>query len=222
MNSFEILKVLLTKLEAYEQQSTSKDNLSLEEFYDFIKPNDTLIDDVKNNMLTDKPYQGDNHPLHIENNVDRIISQHILFLYRYVKFYSKYALEGLQIRTIEEFGFLVTVMHHQSISKSELIKRNVMEKSSGIEIINRLIKNNLLKQYDNPQDKRSQFIALTEKGKMELFKSFEKMNLLGKISAGKLDNSEKEVLAMLLKKLDDFHYHNYMNKDIDKLEDYLP
>jgi hypothetical protein len=65
-------------------------------------------------------------------------------------------------------------------------------------------------------------IQLTDYGKSELFRIFGKMNTLGKIATGSLNDSEKEQLALMLKKLDHFHYENYNNKELKELEDYLP
>src|SRR5690606_40371819 len=65
--------------------------------------------------------------------------------------------------------------------------------SSDLEIINRLIKQGLLFQKDNPNDNRSQLIFLSDAGRMEVFKLFEKMETLGYIATGELRSEERRV-----------------------------
>lgn len=221
MNSIGILKIIIEKLQQYEQYADDKEDLSLNAFLKFVSPQADL-ESLKNTFVAQKSFSVGDEARFIENNVDRVIAQHILFLYRYIKFYAKLALAKTSIKSIEEFSMLITVMQFQSISKTDLIKRNVIEKSSGIEIINRLIKNGLLSQQDNPNDQRSHLISLTDTGKFELFKTFEKMDTLGKIATGELTYPEKEQLASMLKQLDHFHFDNYTNKEKNNLDDYLP
>lgn len=221
MNSLELLKVLIDKLQRYENSVPDKTNLSLEAYIQSFQ-SELTPDDYKNSLVGDYQIPERERSLHIENNIERVITQHLLFLNRYIKFYSKTALSDSKIKTLEEFSFLITVMQQQRISKTDIIKRNIFEKSSGIEIINRLIKANMLGQVDNPEDQRSQLIFLTDAGKFELFSVFEKMNTLGKIATGELTSGEKIHLAGILKKLDAFHYDNYTNKELRLLEDYLP
>lgn len=221
MNSLELLKQLIDKLSHYEQDAEDKESLSIEGFAASLNPTNDL-EQLKNSIIGKTNPEIIKSPHHIANNIERVIAQHILLLYRYIKFYSKAAFATSNIRTMEEFSFLMNVMQHQRITKTELIRRNIIEKSSGIEIINRLIKSNMLIQVDNPEDQRSHLIQLTDFGQSELFRIFGKMDTLGKIATGELSITEKEQLALMLKKLDHFHYDNYNNKELKELEDYLP
>lgn len=221
MNSIQVLKELIEKLEAYELNAMDKNALSVEGFMEFLhSPADlgalrsALIDSPKPEML--------NNPHRIENNIERVIAQHLILLNRYIKFYSKTAFASSKIKTLEEFSFMMTVMQHGQITKTDLIKRNIIEKSSGIEIINRMVKIGMLEQTHNPKDHRSHLIQLTENGRIELFKIFRNMDVLGKIASGPLTSYEKEQLAVMLKKLDQFHYDNYNNKNLKTLDDFLP
>lgn len=221
MNSIQILKILIEKLERYEDYSDDKNNLSIDGFLSYLTPGEDLTV-LQSTLIGKSNPEMLNNPHRIENNIERVIAQHLILLNRYVKFYARYAFANNQIKTLEEFSFLMTVLQAEEISKSELIKRNVTEKSSGIEIIKRLIRIGLLYQIHNPKDHRSQLVRLTESGKMELFKLFKNMDMLGKVAAGPLTSFEKEQLAKLLKKLDHFHDENYNNKNLRNLDDFLP
>lgn len=217
MNSFQLTKLLIDKVAEYEASAADPDALSLEGFQDILAAN-TNIQGLKNTYIT----HGENSPRFESMNVERVIAQHLLFMYRYVKFYAKMIFQDTMVKSLEEFSFMTTVLQYDRISKSDLIKKNVYEKSSGIEIINRLVKMQIFSQHDNPKDLRSQLIKLTDTGKGILYQIFSKMNTLGLIASGELSQHEKIVLAKLLKKLDTFHYNNYNSKHHHNLEDYLP
>lgn len=217
MNSFELTKLLIEKVDEYQNSKEDKTSLTVEEFKEFIKATQN-IDALRNTFI---PPTNTTHESYHKISVDRIISQQILFLYRYVKHYSKYVFQNSSIKSIEEFSILITVLQHTSVTKSELIKKNVLEKTTGIEIINRLIKQGYLIQSNNPNDQRSQIIQLTESGKIQIYQSFDGMNDLSNISTGKLTEEEKYKLATILKKLDDFHYINHNKPKANSIKDFL-
>lgn len=221
MDRFELTKLLIQKVEEYSDTEGESTNLSLDDFVLHLQ-SQRSIDSYKNTLLIEKNYPEEQKVHHRPNNIERVISQHILLLYRYIKFYSKHVFVDTKIRSVEDFGIIMTVLQHNEISKSDLIKRNIIEKSSGIEIINRLIKLGLLLQKDNPNDNRSQLIFLSHEGRIEVFKLFEKMETLGYIATGELSTIQKHQLADLLKQLDTFHFTNYTNKKLTDLKDYLP
>jgi len=103
-------------------------------------------------------------------------------------------------------------MAYQSLSKTELIVKQVMEKTSGTEIINRLLKLGLVEQYNDDIDKRSVRVKITLTGRMELVKVLPQMNNVSKVVVGNLNETEKGMLAYMLRKLE--HYHNdiFLNK----------
>lgn len=217
MDRFELAKVVMEKIEAYAATCPDKDALTMEGFQHMLFEN-TDIHELKNNFITHDTRQSQYH----EMNVERVIAQHLTFMYRYVKHYAKMIFQDSALKSLEEFSFMTTVMQYNAISKSDLIRKNVYEKSSGIEIINRLIKLNFFMQEENPNDIRSKLILLTEQGRAELYRIFGKMNTLGIIASGELTYAEKIMLANILKKLDNFHYHNYNQKSMQQLDDYLP
>lgn len=221
MTSFELLKVVMRELEAYQEKSNDQEALSLDEFVLHLSPQ-TDLNSLKNSFVKKATVKPEENGQRVENNIERVIAQHILIMYRYIKFYSKMVFADSKIKTIEDFSFLITLLQEPALPKTELIRRNIYEKSSGVEVINRLIKSKFLAQKDNPDDKRSQLVVLTEVGRASLFQVFGRMNDLGLIASGDLSDLEKNELAILLKKLDNFHFDNYHTVNSDQLADYLP
>jgi DNA-binding MarR family transcriptional regulator len=138
---------------------------------------------------------------------------------RYAKSYIKKALDGTPLQTGEDFTALAILLTHDNLSKSELISYNLQEKTSGTEVIRRLISAGLVKQWDDLKDKRSKHIAITDEGKELLYRVFVDMDNVGKMITGKLTIAEKFTLQYLLQKLENFHLEHYEKKTILTKED---
>jgi DNA-binding MarR family transcriptional regulator len=156
-----------------------------------------------------------------ETTADVEIARLISVMYHYAKTYIRKALKDSPLQTVDEFTFVIILLTHDSLSKMELITLNIMEKTSGIGIINRLISKGLIFQFSDEKDKRAQRVAVTEKGRAEIFSVLPNMNLVSNIITGNLSVAEKDTLAYLLKKLDYHHHDLYTNKRDAGLEELL-
>jgi DNA-binding MarR family transcriptional regulator len=88
----------------------------------------------------------------------------------------------------------------------ELIDAHMQEKTSGIEIIKRLLKNGLAEQFNDETDKRSKRLVVTPKGQQVLLSIFPRMANVASLTGGNLTNEEKMQLIYLLNKLHIFHH----------------
>jgi DNA-binding MarR family transcriptional regulator len=148
------------------------------------------------------------------------LSTLITSLFRFAKHYIKKALDKTELKTIDEFGFMASLIELGYTTKSELINRHVMEISSGSEILKRLIKSEMIKEEAAPNDKRSKLISLTPKGRMELIKSFGEMQKVARIVNGNLTPDEQKQIVYAFNKLKYFHEHIHeidKNTDLDEL-----
>lgn len=149
------------------------------------------------------------------------ISILIVLMFRYAKGYIRKALKTSKIKSADEFAFLITLLTYKSLTKTELIQKQVMEKTSGTEIINRMIKLGLMTQFEDELDKRSVRIKVTESGKMEIYSILPEMQKVSKIVTGNLTENEKNTLAYLLRKLDNFHNDIFLNNKDAELNSLL-
>lgn len=211
MKAKHILLDLLDYLELYVADN-EKDgvNLSTTDFIGYLNKNIEIaslkrdaISGGKDDFLTDQS---------VKNKISTDISILVSLLFRYAKNYIKKALKGSKINSADEFSFLITLLTYESLSKQELINIQVMEKTSGIEIINRLIKKGYICQFDDETDKRSKRIKITDAGRKELISILPQMNMVAKIIVGKLSVEEQQTLVYLLRKLDDYHNNIFMNQ----------
>jgi len=209
---YDRIKELITFWEIFEQENKSNDFKSFAlwlfrkeveqeaawnslNFFFMQEAERTAIEDIKNNFST-------------ERKIITLLNR----LYRFGRNYTKKALEGLPISTPEEYGFLATAYHLQNPSKSEIINANLVEITTGSDIIRRLINEGLLKEVTDIADKRMKRMQLTEKGLSVWEQSFERMENVALLLNGNLNDEKKQSILESLSYLDNFH-QNIDNKE---------
>lgn len=202
---FTLLKNMISELEIFSNESNSN---SMEDFRIW---------------LNKKAYEKENprhlfekHDLQV-NDLENEICKQILLLNRFAKQMIRKGLANFPQLANEEFTYLYRLADNDSLTKMKLVEKNGHEKQTGIEIIKRLIKNGLVEEYDDAQDKRTKRVKITETG-MELFKnSTQEVTTVAKILSADLTDEEKATLLISLKKLNDFHftiYHEHKDRNI--------
>jgi DNA-binding MarR family transcriptional regulator len=217
MKSYKLIHQLIDLVAELEAENQGKD-VTLQDFTGFLL---NKVGDPTVNMPNSEVRFGDSDSsaLDIAYQLDNNIGRLFVFMSRYAKSYIKKALEGTPLQTAEDFTALAILLTHTHLSKSELISHNLQEKTSGTEVIRRLIAFGLVRQWDDVKDKRSKHIAITDEGRELLFQVFVQTNYVGKIITGRLTITEKFTLQYLLKKLEDFHLEQHEKKTILRKED---
>ncbi len=201
---------ILTELDHY-QKTNSNTNAGLDDFRLY---------------LNQKAYENEN-PRNLTakfdldvNDLENEIAKQVIMLGRYSKQLIRKSLENHPDLVNEDFTYLFRMMDYDSLTKMQLIEKNAHEKQTGIEIIKRLVKNGLLAESPDENDKRSTRIAVTPKGKKVFLESMQDITVVSKIMCGQLDTKEKEALLSSLKKLNTFHhtvYSNFKNENTSEI-----
>lgn len=207
--TYNLLKSLLPLMERYEQENAGSDNLH--EFLRWANKDQKEVSSGNRAQLEIPPGE----------NLEGVLGKYIVFLYRYARTYVKKALEDTSLSHFDDFAFLVTLFVDQSLSKTVLIQKNIMDKSSGAEIIKRLIRQGFMEEFPSEMDKRSKMVRLTESGTIALMQSFEKMGQVSMLISGNLNESEKILLFELLHKLHHFHLPIFMEQRNESIQDIL-
>ena len=167
--------------------------------------------------LNEKAYEKEN-PKNLSDKfeldvymLENEIAKQVILLGRYSKQIIKKSLENHPDLVNEDFTYLFRLMDYPFLTKMQLIEKNAHEKQSGIEIIKRLVRNGLINESPDPDDKRSTRISVSEKGKNVFLESMKDITIAAKIMSGKLNDTEKENLLETLKKLNTFHHTIYSN-----------
>lgn len=138
-------------------------------------------------------------------SADSVINTSLVHLSRYAKLQAKAAIANTVFSTPDDFIYLISLVAFGSMTKTALIKLNVHEKSAGIQIINRLISNQLVEQTTIDSDKRNRMIQITSKGTEVLNESMQNIREATNNVTEPLSYEEKIQLIRLLTKLENHH-----------------
>lgn len=203
---YNLLKDIIGLMEDFEQEA-EKNTLYPRSKEGFIQ---WLLDNNSTFTLYEPYWEGKEKGRSPESAINTLLVQ----LNRYAKSYSKSAISGSAFSTQEEFIYLINLRTFGAMTKMQLIQRNVHEKPSGIQIINRLIQQGWVSQTDSEVDKRSKVITITEAGVLAIENQMDKIRQATMIVTGNLNLKEKLELIHLLNKLENFHQPIYQ-KNVD-------
>ena len=213
MKTKNILIEIIDQLENYENACIANNSeISTSDFLEFLY----LQDQLSENNTKRQALSGGHDDWRLDTStkaeMNTDISILVVLLYRYAKGYIKKALASSDLKNGDDFSFLITLMTHESLTKIELTKLLVMEKTSGNEIINRLVNHGFIEQMPDKDDRRSIRIRITDFGRSEVIKILPEMQLVSRIVTGNLNQNEIRTLSYLLRKLDDYHNDIFLNK----------
>ncbi len=199
LDNIEILKEILLHLESYDKEVGNSD---IKEFSIYLK--DRVISGNEQNKSSDFDKNNfRNYTSYPEIEFSSLLTG----LYRFSKHYVKKAFKNAKINTIDEFGFLATLLKEDSLLKKELINKHLLEISSGSEILKRLIKNELVCEFPDKKDRRAKRVSLTSDGREEIMNAFDDMHIVSEIIIGKLTGEELSDAISIFRKLTYFHNH---------------
>lgn len=188
MTKYLLLKQLISLVDEYEPDSLHQGGNQLVSFLKWANARQSLFDQ----QVSTQGVDGKNFEL-------------IGAMEQYAGKYSRELFSDTSLSSIWDFGFLAMVNQDGTRSMSELIDSSKMEKSSGMEVIKRLIKNKLVVTTAHAGDKRKKAIEITKAGRNLLVSLYPKVADLAKQINGNLTSQEKATLHELLTKLDEYH-----------------
>lgn len=213
MPPYQLLQALLPYVAQYEE-ATASDQQQLNHFASWLY-RQQQFPGLAQSPVPDEDALEEAHAPQAETALTMLIS----FLYRHAKHYAKKALEDTPLSTMDDFTFLATLSYQDSLTKSELIQQHLLEITSGIEIIKRLSKQDLVESFADPRDRRSKRVRITPQGREVLAKSMEVMDQVAHIMAGELSIEERARLLPTLFQLNDFHAIVYQQDKKATLEE---
>jgi MarR family transcriptional regulator, lower aerobic nicotinate degradation pathway regulator len=203
--NYNLLKELLISLEQFENEVDNSESASLEQFGRFLAlKQQTIVKDFE--VLPAEIDAMQEYQLNI------LINIMVVHLYRYTKTYSRHIQNLPEEISLEEFGYLVSLQDSGSISQTKLIELNIHEKTSGIEIVKRLIKRNWIESIENTNDKRSKLLRLTDSGLQAIQTFLPHMNSLARLVVADLNFDQKLNLLGILEHLHRFHNPLFLDK----------
>lgn len=173
-------------------------NKSIEEFKNQIKQ--LKIDlDLPIYLKYEQSLDQENHLLDLISRISRLH-----------EFYIRKFLTNLPINTRLEFIFLYTIDLLGDASKTEVINVHLVEFTTGMDIIKRLINQGLIKESLNKSDRRSKLIHTTEEGKAVLNNSMRQMDTEKEMFLACLNANKWKKIISTLEELNSFHNNIYL------------
>lgn len=102
------------------------------------------------------------------------------------------------INSFEEFLYLNSIANSSNPKKTDVILANFTELSSGLLILDRLKKANLISEQGDEIDKRAKRLAMTREGAVVLQACYQKLNAVNQLCFGGLAEQQVELCIDLL------------------------
>lgn len=129
----------------------------------------------------------------------------------------KLSFRDIPLRSLGDFGILMSIRFMQNPRKTDVAEQVIMERSTCMESIKRLIGEDLVEQSKDTADRRVWRVQLTKSGFAMCEILDEKMKSLGDLVAGEISDEEKLDAIAPLAKLVDFHQNLYSGLEGEKI-----
>lgn len=150
-----------------------------------------------------------------------LIAMYLNFMGRYAQFYGRRVFRDSEIYSDDDWGILVSLFPDLQMKKTEVLRGCIMEKSSGNEVLKRLLKQGLIQETPHPDDGRSKLVMLTNAGRAAFMSVRNGIERLADVVVADLAEEEKATLLHLLTKLHLFHKPIFDEADEKKLGEML-
>jgi DNA-binding MarR family transcriptional regulator len=115
-----------------------------------------------------------------------------------IHFFSENAIQSTGLGSFEEFLILNAVFALKNPNKQAAISANLLEYSTGIHIIRRLIAKKLIAEKTGDVDKRSRQLTITRTGESMLQKCYKKLGQVNDLILQKMDKQNQHLVIHLL------------------------
>ena len=134
----------------------------------------------------------------------------VMRISRFHDFYFRKFLNDLPINTRLEFLFLFSVDTLGQVRKTDVIHLQLVEFTTGMDIIKRLINQGLIEEFANPSDKRTRLLDITHEGKTLLKRAVQKITEETDMLLSCIDENKWKKAMPVLEELHDFHHDVYL------------
>ncbi|WP_304287031.1 MarR family winged helix-turn-helix transcriptional regulator [Porphyromonas uenonis] len=208
--SYPLLHELLDLVERYEEfRGNAEQSMS-----NFLRFADQSLEQQASTEESMTGSKGDAY-------LNAVIARDISFVYRYMRYLVRKAIKDTPLQTIDEYSYLITLMAKGEMTKTELNNYNVVEKTSGSEIIRRLLKSGLISQTRNLEDRRSLLLSITPEGRKVVKELLPRMQQSSDLLLRDLSWDQKIFLHTLHEQLYESNHPLFLTERDTDLEELL-
>lgn len=129
---------------------------------------------------------------------------HLYRLSRIVELKCKPIIKKIGFAKPQEYAMLGDICLLKNPNKKEIGEKMLIENSTAVEISNRLVERGFVKEFTDPDDKRSTRLSVTDKGMKKLYESYHAITKVRESFLDCFNAREREVLVKLLQQLDKY------------------
>lgn len=193
---------LIDKWEAFLETNQGQ---TVEDFARFVLQQKKGVEEESNHSIDDDGNITFNYPYLAPE-----AGQAIFRLYKFSKIYSRPIMQSVGLHSFDEFAVLTTLLTNKEMTKNQLIHQNLIELTTGMDMLKRMLKHKLIKERVNPEDKRARLVSLSEEGRKAVFEILESFQTMEDI-LGDMNKKEREEIIGYLDRLD--AYHSSLNSE---------
>ncbi|MFO7933630.1 MAG: MarR family winged helix-turn-helix transcriptional regulator [Bacteroidales bacterium] len=214
-SSYLILKDIIDLLAIYENEEP--EHIDLESFTEWMISRIKETPDLNKRYEKTKPGAGYTGQFDYIKNLDEKsrFLECISRISRLHDFYIRKYLEELPVNSRLEFLFLSTVGLMDRAKKTDLINIHIVEYTTGMDTIRRLVDNGLLQELADTNDRRAKLLTLTAEGKRVLAKANQRLEVERNMFLACTSYNKWKKHLPVLEEINELHYMIYI-KHSDK------
>lgn len=198
-NKYDTIQQLISFWQEFEETNPSAEIAAFGRWLNIEKTTHSL------SQSSDIRTEKEQIPGRAQANAQQRLMEIISRISRLQDFYTKKLFEGLPLSNLLEFNFLFSLNKNTSFKKKELIDINLVEYTTGIDIIKRLIRLQLVNEFPDQIDKRSKRLKITSEGKKVLIDALLVVNKIGNLFFGNHQIDRWEYCMQNLSALEVYH-----------------
>ncbi|MCK3685106.1 winged helix DNA-binding protein [Maribellus sp. YY47] len=205
--NYSLLRQIIDLAEEFEQKSQATDIL---DFAHWIIEKHSIDSETSEPFsLTKKNITTvEDHQIFENRRPETRFLEYVARIARYHEFYVRKALQEYDINTRVEFLLLQTVEKSELVKKTDLINIHLLEYTTGMDTIHRLIKKELIKEVQSTTDKRVKLLTITTRGKEVIDQTSKRILEENEMFFLAINNRWKK-MPPLLEEIDRFHNNIY-------------
>lgn len=174
-----------------------------------IKHPDASLEDFCRYYLISKREQRQDHPLFdglkSPPRPDLTLSKLMGRIMSIFDVYAQEAVRSVGLKRPGDFYFLGYIAQMENPRKTEVIYNNICELSTGLAILESLKTQGYIEEHEDPDDKRSKRIRITDSGTQLLFQCYDRFGKIGEMMFGDIAPEDLELCVQLIRSVDARH-----------------
>lgn len=208
---YDIIKQLIDLWDTFENESIEERSL--------LKFSEWMLEQIKEKSIKNTKPEA-KHEYHLRSETEQYFKildsksqfqEYILRIARFEEFYIRKYLVDLPLNSRLEYLFLHTIDNLEKARKTDLINIHLVEYTTGMDTIRRLVNNKFIYELPDAEDRRAKNLVLTNEGTELLKKANKLMEEARNAFFACINPNKWKKTLPVLKEISEFHNNIYLN-----------